>query len=528
MATRRAHNKSRLGCHQCKRRRIKCDGKQPICANCDKKGESCSFLMFAPSSRLSIASTSPGSSQVPLLSPSSVSSHLSTSSTSPILKFAITHTPSPTNLIAFGNEVALASTIPRPTETPFEEPIVDFTAAMVTSPMHQFYTPDLTIPPYLRFDDVWKDVREVLPPSLQDVLYHYEYTTSLSLATNDPAKAAWQACVPELAQSHDFLLNCVLSVASLHLGRLHEGKEDKRRMNAVAAARMNKALTKYRPELENITKENAAALFAGSTLTAVYLFRTSAIDIEDLRASIPPDTIVPPPDIVDKMLSCALRTIWGLRGPLTVLLSGWDWVMNGKMNPVAARKWWPTACVPATPRATEEDERLAQLGAMWMGRDDGVSSSASQRSQLNEALLYLRETFALVSQLTLPEVYPPMTAVPYAVDDKTVGTLTDRGAIFVWSARISREFIQMIEQRDRYALVILAHYAVLPGRVRNVWWLEGLGADIVTAIAMALGRENWALIEWPASVLGVDLENAFGTRKDSLEGMPGELNMEVI
>jgi hypothetical protein len=66
--------------------------------------------------------------------------------------------------------------------------------------------------------------------------------------------------------------------------------------------------------------------------------------------------------------------------------------------------------------------------------------------------------------------------------------------------------------------------------VRNVWWLEGLGAHIVTAVAMALGRENWRLIEWPAGVVGVDLDHAFGVgkRRDMLEGSPSEMHMDVI
>ena len=151
-----------------------------------------------------------------------------------------------------------------------------------------------------------------------------------------------------------------------------------------------------------------------------------------------------------------------------------------------------------------------------------------QTRHLNDALAHLREAYALVSQLTLPGVFPSMTAVPYAVDDTTVGILTDRGAIFVWSTLISREFIHLLETKDRDALIILAYYAVLPGRVRNVWWLEGLGADFVTAIAMAIGIENWHLIEWPAQVVGVDLWNAFGVRQDRLMGKPDELHMAVI
>ena len=427
--------------------------------------------------------------------------------------------------MAFSNEVSLATQTPRYTEADADTVLLDVLLASSASVTPPLYLPGLNIPPYLRLDDPWKDIRDGLPPALQDVLSHYEYTTSLTLASDDPAKAAWYLSVPEMAHNHDFLVNCVLSVASLHLGRLHGGRVEKRRMNTLAAARMNKALTRYRPELENITQNNATALFASATLTAVYLFRTSAIDIEDLRASIPRNTMIPPPDIVDKMMACAMRTIWGLRGPLTVLMNGWNHIVNGKMSPVAARKWWPDNCTPATPRAFEEDERLKQIEKLWSGSDNTRNPN---RTHLSQALLILREVFSLISHLTLPEMYPPMTAIPYSVDDTTIRILTDRGAIFVWATKISREFIRLIEQKDRNALVILAHYAILPGRVRSVWWLEGLGADFVTAIAMALGRDNWDLIAWPARVVGVDLQNAFGARKDKLEGTPDEMHMAVI
>jgi hypothetical protein len=319
--------------------------------------------------------------------------------------------------------------------------------------------------------------------------------------------------------NHNYLLNCVLSISSLHLGRLHERNTPQRReMHVLAASHMNKALSTYRAELTNVTRENAAALFASATLTAVYLFRTTSLDMDELRAQILPKTSQEDsPDIGDAMFACALRPIWGLRGPLTVLMSGWTWVTSGSMSSVAARKWWPAHIVPATPVAEIEDARLA---ALETGEDGDTA----------QALGYLREAYALISQLTLPEnAYPPMTAIPYAInDDSHVGVLTDRGAIFVWATQISRGFMRRVEAKERDALVILAHYAVLPGRVRNVWWLEGLGADIVTAIAMVLGRGQWARIAWPAGVVGVDLENMGEPRKDWLEGRPEEMGMDVI
>jgi hypothetical protein len=323
-------------------------------------------------------------------------------------------------------------------------------------------------------------------------------------------------------------VHCVLSVAALHLNRLHDTREDKKAMMALSAAQMNKALAGFRVALENVTEENATALFAGATLIAVYFFRTSALDVEEIREQIPYGTRVPSPEMVDKLMSSVLKTFHAIRGALTVLIPGWQWVTRGEMSPVCSRRWWPRKYTPASPQAVEEDAILCGIESLWIssGRDYEPHFEA-----LSDGLQHLRDTFALVSQLTVASSkYPPVTAIPYSYDDTTVGSLKDRGAIFVWVARVSREFMQLVEERNKEALVIVAHYAVLSGRVRNVWWLEGLGANMITAVAMALGEENWHLIQWPAQIVGVDLEDAFGTmgRKDDLVGRASEMHMQVI
>ena len=297
-------------------------------------------------------------------------------------------------------------------------------------------------------------------------------------------------------------------------------------MTNLAASQMNKGLARFRPALENVNAENAAALFASSTLTAVYFFRTSTVEIDELCASVPSGTIVPSPDIVDKMYNCVLRVIWGLRGPLAVLIPGWNHILGGELQHIANRDWWPPDQLPATERAEEEDQCLASIANLWEGPHYAYPANVEP---LSTALLFLRQAFGLISQLTLESnEYPSTTSISYSVDDVTVGNLKDRGAIFFWATRISRDFITLLETKNREALIILAHYAILPGRSRNAWWLEGLGANMVTAVAMALRQENWDLIRWPMQVVGVDMENAFSARADKIEGKPGEVPMEII
>lgn len=320
-----------------------------------------------------------------------------------------------------------------------------------------------------------------------------------------------------MASQHKYLVNGVLSVASLHLARLSDGKEERDSMNRIAADLMNRALIDFRSELHNINEKNAAALFAHSTLTAVYFFRTSALDMGEARAAIPMGMVDPPPKLIDKMIQSFIKTLWGLRGAHTVLRPGWNWVIGGEMSPICTRRWWPRHRKPQTARAKDEDKRLEKLEKLWKNPDRLYESHFEC---LSDALKYLRDTYALVSLLTDPTTsYSLMPApISYAVDDTTVGTLRDRAGMFVWATNITREFLSLLEQKNRDALVLVAHWALLLGRVRNVWWLDGVGSNAIWAVAMAIGRENWHLIEWPIEAVGVDLDTELCAEAESADG----------
>ena len=69
MPSRRLHSKSRHGCVQCKLRKVKCDIRTPICSNCQRREESCSFLStFQPLKASNTASylSSPALTSVPV------------------------------------------------------------------------------------------------------------------------------------------------------------------------------------------------------------------------------------------------------------------------------------------------------------------------------------------------------------------------------------------------------------------------------------------------------------------------------
>lgn len=69
MPVRRTHTKSRLGCSQCRKRRVKCDEQVPRCSSCFQRGESCVYLRF-PTNSTSITAVKTSTPPVSSTSPS--------------------------------------------------------------------------------------------------------------------------------------------------------------------------------------------------------------------------------------------------------------------------------------------------------------------------------------------------------------------------------------------------------------------------------------------------------------------------
>lgn len=69
MGERKSHVKSRMGCSQCKARRVKCDEKHPACGNCRRRQEPCSYRNPEPSVASSPDANGTGFANGPTQSP---------------------------------------------------------------------------------------------------------------------------------------------------------------------------------------------------------------------------------------------------------------------------------------------------------------------------------------------------------------------------------------------------------------------------------------------------------------------------
>jgi hypothetical protein len=61
-----------------------------------------------------------------------------------------------------------------------------------------------------------------------------------------------------------------------------------------------------------------------------------------------------------------------------------------------------------------------------------------------------------------------------------------------WSFQIPAEFLELLEARRPFALVILAHYAVILHHLKSSWWMGDWGNRILQEIGNILEPESTA------------------------------------
>ncbi|QQK43783.1 Aflatoxin biosynthesis regulatory protein [Penicillium digitatum] len=213
MALRRPHRKSRHGCVECKRRRVKCDESRPSCTNCANRYSECEY---GSSSSLLWANEGPDSGQTGepasgLCSPSS-----STIGTGAAESLGI--------LTQLGSENA------------------------VTSAGSALNLNDL------------------------ELMIQWCSTTFQTLSRNERTDPIWRTIVPEEALSHPFLMHGILALSSLHLART--GPEPARRASYLnrAVAHQNQALALFRELLGDVKESNAKAMLAFAGIVVIYTF----------------------------------------------------------------------------------------------------------------------------------------------------------------------------------------------------------------------------------------------------------------
>ncbi|KAF8861078.1 hypothetical protein BDZ45DRAFT_740679 [Acephala macrosclerotiorum] len=217
--TRRSHTKSRGGCLECKRRKLKCNEAKPVCAGCTKREITCVYPKV-----LARAASSKDSSQEPTLRPSA---------------------PVPVIDPSIGANAAYTAT-----------QTASSSNALVAGP-----SPNSTLRGIGQFD-------------MEDMTLWHQFITKTASTLATP----WGNELPAVALNCDYLLHGILALGALHLAYLDDSNVMKQKQYSyLADHHYNLALGPFQRAIGNVTPENANQLFAFSTLLMIYNYGCNRI-----------------------------------------------------------------------------------------------------------------------------------------------------------------------------------------------------------------------------------------------------------
>jgi hypothetical protein len=335
-----------------------------------------------------------------------------------------------------------------------------------------------------------------------NVLHHYRSNTAASLSDEISIKRLFQVEMLELSSSYPFLGHGILSIAYSHTALLSDQARLRSRLTADASWHLSVALPYYLQSIGNITQENCNVLFAFATLMILHTMVNASDDFGGLLSA--PRSAADHIQLLKSLAHIVIRVTQNTRGIFFVFFRYKKWIAKGTLSPVAQRHAAPILTGPQTTWASREDSRLSDLELLWR-REPGLSDGSKQA--LSEALHHLRGAFRAVTQLTV--LSDPGNAAA-EVDLGEIhrqlmsGRLDDLPCAFTWQVSISPTYLSMLEQQNPFAMVLLAHYAILLDRAcSRAWWMRRLPSQLVATASLVLenGMRPW--IEWPINVVGV-------------------------
>jgi hypothetical protein len=236
---RRTHNKSRLGCQACKKRRIKCDETSPACGQCRDKGVECVYSQRPPPS-----TERPAGQQVPA-EPSNVDVQ-----------------PSASGLLHASNQQTVVTNL---TATPVHLPEEPMPAELAKARI-LMHLELINIPKSQSTTGASEPYQRHHVPQLLDHFINMD----VPWAGSPQCQRVTQTWGLTLATTNTFLIHGILAFSAAHLYTLNP-QDSKCRV--AASLHYGLSLTGFAASLgETVTSQNADSLFACCYLHAMLAF----------------------------------------------------------------------------------------------------------------------------------------------------------------------------------------------------------------------------------------------------------------
>ncbi|KAK1974369.1 hypothetical protein LZ30DRAFT_608169 [Colletotrichum cereale] len=308
---RKPHQKSRTGCFDCRKRRVKCGEERPRCRSCIRREVSCEYPDPGEASVINDEAVDTRADQV-----ERAPRPQSTSGTC-------------ANYAPPGRSAA---------ETP---------STAAATPQTNGGAPGSSVATAFNF-------------SIQDLalLHHWTVSTSVDVFKTPELDSLWQVIFPQIGFRYPFVTHAILSLAALHLAYIEGSKNGQ---YVIEATRHHEeALKGFHEVVRNVSAENSEALLAWSLINVLYVFGISKQLADSPQESSPRHRN-------DRVLGA--EWIPMLRGVEAVLGPTYDHLRTGRMiRIIDLGNWFELDPDRAAPE--EMDTQLCRTRDTWKNSSD--------------------------------------------------------------------------------------------------------------------------------------------------------------
>lgn len=291
-----------------------------------------------------------------------------------------------------------------------------------------------------------------------DLMTHWRTSTYLSFVKDRFSRHMWQTAIPEMSLQHSYLRHAILALTTVQLALSINDARIRRGYLESARAHQIQARADLKPILKNVDGGNRIAVFASLCIFVLYEFPFHLGSHYNRNADI---------------LYDLCKVLQSCRESIAVLREVARTDRDGQLRPLMI---------------TEEGDanmpNMSRLAILMLQRQNASLDKTDPQHKHNTAAY--EETIAYLGN---------------ALESLTSGN-EGSVAAFRWISRSPAQFITLLEERQPFALVILAHYAVILHNLRKEWWMAEWGDQILREVCRCLGPQWLQSITWVIDATG--------------------------
>ncbi|KAL6232832.1 hypothetical protein BDW75DRAFT_216718 [Aspergillus navahoensis] len=292
------------------------------------------------------------------------------------------------------------------------------------------------------------------------LLVNWQHETCDYFSRDTETRVVWQINLVDEALKAPPLMHGILAVSALHLV-LSDPGQDQAFWLSLATAHKGQALQSLREGLNNVTPDNARSMMGLSSLVVAYAFGSALTGIDGSDS--------------DKPSLNALNHVFVLcRGVQQITSAAYAVLRQSNFAP------------------------LFNPGDRSIATPDHVKESLDSLDHLNTKCLYAGDHDAATYTRVIDAL---RNFSGHAFSQPNSMTLAAG-----WAIRVPREYLEYLQAKHPFALVIHAHYCAFLHLARGNCFLQGWGRSVLEDILDLLDEDWKAYIKWPMSeVFGEDI-----------------------